>query len=151
MAGTSMVVVRRALYDALEAARLASQLPVGVSVSYTYGRGVGRKGLYLGRARAVHEVARSGGADRAERDEQVLVELHITVREPGADHTRTETEAAAIGTVVEELLAATPSVMHEVTGLYYAGVDSIDLDPVADDDAATTDLTYGLRFRARLT
>lgn len=151
MAGTSLIRVRLALYEALDAARQASELPVGVTVSYSYNRNVGRKALYLGKARAEQEAARAGGAGRYERDEQVLALLHVFVRMPGADHTKTDVEAEAIGLVVEELLAATPSVIHSVTGLYYAGVDSIDLDPATDDDGVVTDLTYALRFRARLT
>ncbi len=144
MAGTNAVACKRELFRRLAAAPRLK----GVQVAYAFpGRDIQRECIYGGGARTTQEFAAASPA-RKPRNETALVDVHVWVRLPGGSVEDADARAMEIGVVVEELLADDVNLGGAVPGLAFGGVNSIDGDYMADDDAVTVIWSYQLRFRS---
>lgn len=148
MAGTNAVLIKKALFDALEAAPGMED----VQVSYGYpGPQVDRKLIHGGKVEGSqrYPVMRAGG--RHPRTESLTFKVHIVVSLPGATPYEVELECTQLGTVLEEWLAAKPDLGPSAPeGLLFGGLSYVDLDSDADDEGAIGVLTYDVSFESRL-
>lgn len=145
--GSNLVAVKKELFRRLAAApELAS-----VQVSYTWRRDFGREVLYGGKARFDHELAAMRGSrPRLPRDERVTLMVFAQVRNMASDAEAADERAMSIGTVVEELLAAEPT-LSGFPNLLFAGVAGGDLiAPEFDDDGVTSAMAMEIGYRSRL-
>lgn len=118
----------------------------GVTVSYTMPRDVPREVVYGGQVSGPVSLAAMAGGARIKRQEDLTLHLHIRVYKLGQATTEaSDTRAAAISTVIEEYIAANPT-LGGVTDLKKASVEAVELDGFVDDDGAgsTLTLTVGL-------
>lgn len=147
MAGTKAVVVKKELVAVLSAAAPLAT----VQIAYSWpGSRAERELIHLGKIRADQEYAAMRSTGRIPRDETLFVSVHIIVVQPGGTVEETDERATALGTVVEELVAADPT-LNSPPGLLYGGVHSVELDYELTDDGAISALTYELQFTSRLT
>ncbi len=148
MAGTNAVVIKKALFDALEEAGLDD-----VQVSYGYpGPHAERKLIHGGKVEGTqrYPVIRGGGG-RHPRAEVLTFKVHIVVSLPGASVYEVELECSNLGTVLEEWLAGNPNLAgHAPESVLYGGIASVDLDSDSDDEGAIAVLTYDMTFESRL-
>lgn len=149
MASSIIVPVRRAVINGLRAA-IADK-----SVSCTYGYegykdDQRREQIYTNRARAAHEPA-SLRADRNFRDERMDFDVVFLVL--GISKTSEETDAAALalGLVFEEFIADRKNNELEVPGLQWIRVADMELNNAFNSNGTISELTYTLRYQARLT
>ncbi len=149
MAGTNAVLIKKALFDALEVAPGLES----VQVSYGYpGPHVDRKLIHGGKVEGSqrYPVMRGGGG-RHPRTENLTLKVHIVVSLPGASVYEVELECTKIGSTLEEWLAAKPDLGASAPeGLLFGGLSYVDLDSDSDDDGAIGVLTYDASFESRL-
>lgn len=147
MAGTNAVVIKKALFDALEVSL------EDVQVSYAYpGPHVDRKLIHGGKVEGTqrYPVMRGGGG-RHPRTETLTFKVHIAVSLPGATEYEVELECSNLGTVLEEWLAANPGLAGLAPeGVLFGGIAYVDLDSDHDDDGAFGLLVYDVTFESRL-
>lgn len=126
----------------------------GVTVAYSPPSVTPRELVYGGQvAGPVGLAAMKGGAGgRIKREENLSLQIHIRVYEPGQQSTEgTDARAVQIGAAVEEYIAGNPT-LDDLPGLKLAAVEAIDLDPGAlDDDGATSLLTLQIALKSYLT
>ncbi len=152
MAGTNAAAAKKALIDALDALTGTGGSLADVQVAYSFpGRTLQREVIYGGVAAGPLELSAMRGSGRVKRIERPLLELHILVTDPGHDTTEvTDARAAEIGAVIEELLAADPTI-GGVAGLKAAVAVGLELDGGVDDDGAESVLTYRIELLSYLT
>lgn len=154
MAGTNIVAGKVALMTALQALAVPAGSLEGVRVDYSY---VGkhddgtREYVYGGgTADAQVDAAAMKGSGRLKRTEDTDWSLTVKVFKPGEQTAEAaETRAAAIGTVIENYLAANPTL--SVTGLILARIRGWSLTSTGDDDGTYAALTYSIAFESYLT
>lgn len=113
----------------------------GVTVSYSLPRDVPREIVYGGQVSGPVSLAAMQGGARIKRQEDLTLHLHIRVYKPGQSTTEaSDTRAAAISTVIEEYIAANPT-LGGVADLKKAAAEAVELDGFVDDDGATSTLT----------
>ena len=153
MAGTNAVSAKQALITWLRGLTDTGEGLEGVQVAYSWpglGR-VGRECVHGGRAEWETELnsMRAAGL-RQSRIETVTLDLHIVVSAVGGTVEDADVRAVAIGTVIEEALAADP-LLGGHPGLQLAMVAGGDIEHEDHDDGAVSVLTYRVLFRSRLT
>lgn len=151
MAGTNAYAVKKALFDRLETASGTADSDLyQVQVDYAWNGQAERERIYLGPVQIEQEFAALGRAGgRVSRDEWAVVSVFIEVMRPGATVQETDERAQELGTVLEELVAANPT-LDDVSGVQYGGVAGGELDYELTDDAVASVLELRLRFRSRL-
>lgn len=147
MAGTNAVVIKKALFDALEAAELGD-----VQVSYGYpGPHVNRRLIHGGKVEGPQRYATMRTGGRHPRTENLTFKVHIAVALPGATEYEVELECSNLGTWLEEWLAANPGLSGLAPqGVLFGGTTYVDLDSDHDDDGAFGLLIYDVTFESRL-
>jgi hypothetical protein len=147
MAGTNAVVAKRALVALMQAAPGLE----GVQVTYGFPKEPLREFVYCGRASSTVSPLRfrANGA-RLPRDEELTVDLIVTVIAPGGTTEDAEARAVEIGTVVEEAIALDTQ-LSQMPGLMIALVTGGTLDGDFDDEEAGARLIYQVHFRSELT
>lgn len=149
MAGTNAVLIKKALFDALEDAPALQD----VQISYGYpGPHVDRKLIHGGKVEGSqrYPVMRAGSG-RHPRQESLTFKVHIVVSLPGASAYDVELSCTEIGSTLEEWLAANPNLGgYAPDGVLYGGLSYVDLDSDSDDDGAIGLLTYDVTFESRL-
>ena len=151
MAGINAPAVKRALKTALDA--LSGSSLAGVTVSYSYVSKLHeatRELIYFGpRTPASVDLSAMKGSGRVKREETASMTLCIRVTRPGEQDTEdAEERTAAIGAVVENVLATDPTLSG---ACLKAVVTGYELTSFADDNAARADLDYTLSFDSYLT
>jgi len=122
-----------------------------VQVAYAYpGAAPARELVCGGRAIGTQDPAAMRRGGRVPRLEEAEVILHIEVSRPGATPREVEERAEEIAVVVVELLAGDPQLSNQ-SGLLFAGVSRVELEPAEfDDDGATANLTLGVALKSFL-
>jgi hypothetical protein len=150
---TNAAAARAAL---LGEAGLLQSLPGldGVTVAYSLPREVPRELVYGGQVAGAARLAamKGGAAGRIKREEDLSLQVHVRVHEPGRTTTEaTDTRAVQIAAVIEEYIAGNPT-LDSLPGLRLAAVEAVELDPGAvDDDGATSLLTLQIGLKSYLT
>lgn len=149
MAGSIVVPVRRALV-----AKIAEALD-SPQVSVTYGWQGGetsarREQVFTNRPRATHDPA-ALKAGRNYRDETVDLDVVVLVGSPNAKPEDVDDRALAIGRVVEEVVADHKSNELAVPGLLWLRMTGFELNNMTGAGGSLTELTYTVRYFARLT
>lgn len=156
-----MVAVRKAIIDGLATAFTAlpdfngttnPERKVSVTYAYPFGGAGAKKAekVFGGRTRIETPPAalRSG---RNYRDETGLFDLVVLVSYVGGDAETADLRAYAIGQVIEEWLADRKSNELNVTGLQTLTVTGGESNNLGNDRGHMTELTYQVRWTARLT
>lgn len=152
------VALRKAVADALTAlfaglddfnGVTAPEREVAVSYGYDFSSTAARR-VYTGRSRATTPPAgmRSG---RNHRAEDGVFDLNILCRLPGASIEEADTEAFAIGAVIEDWFAARKNNELGVPGLQTLYLESWAAEYRDIDSGSASVLTYRVRWTARLT
>lgn len=147
MAGTVTVAFKRALIEKLRI------LLAPVQVEYAYpGRDPERECVYAGRSSFSQEPSAMRGGARLRREEHGTLNLHIDVLAPGggAEMVDAEARASELGELIENYLAANPT-LDGLTGLLRAGIEGGDLEQGVDDDAARCHLMLRVSYHSYLT
>jgi hypothetical protein len=149
MAGTNAAAAKAALIDAIGALTGLGDL----QVSYSYpGRTTDRDLVYGGRITGPIALSTMRGSGRIKRIEDPVLQLHIEVARPGEDTAAvTEARACAIGTAIENYLAASPTLEDAVTGLLLVAPTGFDMESAIDDESSITVLTYQILLKSHLT
>lgn len=148
MAGTAVATVKKALYDDLKALTAPGQPLEKVQVSYGYPGAPERSSLYFGRTRFEHELSSfATGGGRQPRTEVATITAVILVRNISSDQYEGDARAIAIGTVLEDMLAADPTMGGTVQLLR---VESGELSTEADDHGVITCLVYSVTVQSEL-
>lgn len=146
MAGTNAVAAKQALVAKLAALPGLS----GVQVAYSWpGSRAERECVHGGKVTFDQNPAAYRGGGRQPRNEDVTVLIHVVVHKPGATVEDTDTRAVEIGTVIEDAVAADPT-LSGATNLKIARIDGGELDHEFDDDSAASVLDYRFILRSRL-
>lgn len=149
MAGTNAVAARQALIAKIRALEIPAAGGGAVQVAYSWpGRGAEREVVHGGTPVTFEQeplTFRGGG--RVPRDEQVTVPIVVVVAQPGATVENTDVRAAEIGGLIEDAIAADPTLTDQ---LVIGRVDRGDLDHDFTDDGAASVLTYQIILRSRL-
>ncbi len=149
MAGTQAAVVKRALFDALKAMTVPGQPLEKVQVAYSYPGKVERSVIFFGRTRFDHDLSTfMAGGGRLPRTEVATITVVIYVRDISSDQYAADTRAVAIGTALEELLAADPTAGGAVL---VRRVESGELEPLQDDQGVVASLSYSVTVQSELT
>lgn len=158
MAGSVVVAVKQAIvtgltthYGAAAAFNGTTAPERKVAVAYGYNMGThDTERVFTGRSRAEQPPAamRSG---RNYRDEAGTFDLIVIVEYVGGDPEDAEERALAIGAEAETWLADRKSNELGVTGLQTLRVDGWDLVHMGNDRGHLAELTYRVRWTARLT
>jgi hypothetical protein len=147
VSGTNAKEAKKVLIDLLKASP-----PANTKVDYGYlGKSDSSSRSYLwgGKVTFQHDYA-ALTAGRKPREEVLVVELHLSVYQPGGDFEATDDAATAIGVVIEDLFANDPQLAGAIPGLRYAGIQGGEMDNSADDDGVETHMTYEVLFKSRL-
>ena len=149
MAGSIIVEVRKALVAAITT-RLGSP-----KVSVTYGWQGGdvsarREQVFTSRPRATHDPA-SLKAGRNFRDELMDFDVIVLVGSPNAKAEDCDLRALEIGRVIEEVVADHKSNELQVPGLQWLRMATFELNNMSGAGGSLTEITYGVRYHARLT
>lgn len=153
MPGTNIVAAKKALIERLAALLAVVPGMEEVQVAYTWpGRDPERECVYGGPGNGDQRpVTFQPTGGRIQRDEQVTVTIHIEVCRPDGDAVAGDQRAAELGTVLEEDLAANPTMAGAVSRLLHIFVASVDLlEPSVDDDGVTCGIDYDIGFRSYL-
>lgn len=151
MAGINAPAVKRALITALQA--LQATTLAGVAVSYSHEIKLAeqsREYIYLDpRTVATGTLSAMQGSARVKREESANLALRIRVSRPGEVSTEdAEERAAVLGVIVENYLAANPTIGDIVLKAVVAGYE---LTSFADETGAWADIDYALTFHSYLT
>lgn len=148
MSGSNLVAVKKELI------RRLGQEPalLGVQVTYAPTRDVKREVICGGKAKTSHALtAMRGNAPQLPRDEQAALTLYIQVRNPQSDAAAADERVMELLQVVEELLAADPT-LAGFPNLLLAGVTGAELEePAFDDDGVIGGMTAEISYRSYLT
>jgi len=158
MAGSIVTDVKQAIVTGLTTAfaaladfngTTAPERKVAVAYGYDAATQAAER-VFTGRSRADTPPAalRSG---RNYRDEAGFFDLIVLVAYVGGNASQAEDRSLAIGQVVEEWIADRKSNELGVTGLQTLRIDGWDLTPLFNDRGHMAELTYRLRWTARLT
>jgi len=158
MAGSLVVSVRSAIKDGLTT--LFAGLPDfngqydpehRVEVSYAYDlNSAAAERVFTGRSQAdTPPAALRSGTNY--RNETGTFDLIVLVAAVGGSAEDADERALAIGTEVEEWIAARKSNELAITGLNTLRIDSWDLVGLMNDHGNMAELTYKVRWTARLT
>lgn len=151
MSSSRIQLVRSAVTNGLKALAVTGQPLDGVLVSYAWKvNAQDRERIFTNRARGETPPAalRSGRNFRAETGRFDLV---VRVESVGGSPEDADTRALALGLVVEEYLADRKSNGLGVSGLQTLVVEGWDLLNAMSDNGSLTELTYHVRYTARLT
>lgn len=154
MAGTNAVLVKTALLTlfrtALGPAAVNGQ-QIRVDDAYN-GRLSEREYVYFGHITGHQEPLAFRGGRALPRMEELLVPVHIEVALPNATTIDTDTAAVAIGTQIENAIAADPTqAALQVPGLLAVWVSSTTLTPFyMADGVAATEAVYTLTVQSNL-
>jgi len=158
MAGSRVAVVRGAITDGLATffAGLADfngttrpEWKVEVSYAYKFGSHAAER-VFFGRATGETPPA-AMRAGRNFRDETGRGDLVVLVSRIGGDGRDADTRAIAIGEQVETWIADRKNNELNVTGLQNLVIDGWELVNLANDKGHMTEITYKVRWTARLT
>lgn len=149
MAGSVVVAVRTALADGIRTA-LADP-----KVSVTYGWQGGdeaarREQVFTNRPRSTHDPA-SLKSGRNFREEVMDLDIVVLVSRPNAYPQDVDARALEIGTVVEEFIADRKSNELGIPGLVWLRMAGMDLQNMYGAGGSLTEITYTVRYHARLT
>ena len=158
MAGSRVVAVKRAVIDGLESALAADQAFNGdalperrVEVSYGYDRAsTATERVFTTRSRADTPPA-AMRAGRNFRDEAGTFNLVVLVSFIGGSVEDAEDRAVEVGEFIEEWLADRKQNELGVDGLQTLLVTAWDLVALGNDNGHLAELTYTVRWTARLT
>lgn len=149
MAGTSAVAARQALIAKITALAIVGNGGGTVQVAYSWpGSKAEREVVHGGNPVTFEQnpLAFRGGG-RVPRDEEVTVPVCVVVALPGGSVEETDVRAAEIGGLIEDAVAADPTLTGQ---LIIARIDRGDLDHDFNDDGAASVLTYQFILRSRL-
>jgi hypothetical protein len=152
MAGTAAVAAKKALFDALAAKAVTGQPLEGVQVAYSFpGKTLQRECIYFGRTRIDQSFSTfaspSVGGGRQPRTEIATQTIVVLASNIKSDQYAADLRVVAIGTVMEEILAADPTGGGAVQ---VRAVESGDLEQMFDDDGVWSQLTYSATVRSEL-
>ena len=152
MAGTKAPAAKAAIIAALQALTGPSQALENVLVAYIYpGKRLQLENVYGGRIRFDQELSTFAspavGGGRQPRTERATITFVVLVKYPDHDQQKADERAAAIGTVLEEYLAANP-LLGGIAQV--ATIESGDIEPFQDDDAVYAQLTYNVSVQSEL-
>lgn len=126
-------------------------LLTGVTVAYSAPRDIPREVVYGGQVVGPVALAAMAGGVRVKRSEDLTLQLHVRVYQPGATTTETtDARAVAIGDVIATYIAGNTT-LGGVTDLKLAQVSGVDLDGWVDDDGAGSTLTLAVGLMSYLT
>ncbi|SEB43571.1 hypothetical protein SAMN04489727_1725 [Amycolatopsis tolypomycina] len=148
MAGTAAVAAKKALFDLLAGQAGAGEPLAGVQVSYQFPRQLERDHVYFGRVRFDHDYSTfrvAGG--RQPRTEIATVSLYVGAKRIDSDQHAADTRAVEIGGVLEDLIAADPTLGGAFQVVF---VESGELEPNLDDDGVWAILTYSVTVQSEL-
>lgn len=146
MSGTRGVAIKAAIMAALKGAPGLE----GVQVTYSPGRDMEREWVFGGSVEMSQTISAGRDADgHTTRDEKGVLEIHIQVRAPGADHETTEGRAVELGEALEDFLSLNTPDMP--AGTLDASVEGYVLNSWFDDDAAITQMTYRIGTEMTIT
>lgn len=149
MAGSIVVPFRKALVAGLKVAINDKK----VSVTYGWQGGEDdrrREQVFTLRPRATHDVA-ALKAGRNFRDEEMDLDVVVLIAGVNKLPEETDTRALEIGKVVEEFIADRKNNELGVTGLQWMRVTGFELNNMYGSSGSMSEITYTVRFRARLT
>lgn len=148
MSASRIVAVRSALVTGLDALSALD----GVEVGFQYKAGSSaRERLWTARARFTHTPA-SMRAGRNFRDEVGRFDVAILVEGVGKSQEWTSARALTLGLAVEEYIADRKNNELAVTGLQTLVIEGEgQLNEMFNDSGHLAELTYPVRFTARLT
>jgi hypothetical protein len=153
VAGTNAVVVKTALL-ALFKTGLATAGEGGKQVlvhDAYHGRLVEREYVYFGHLVGSQEPLVFRAAGRMPRLEELTVDLHVEVAKPGATTVETDGRVTAIGTVIEEIIAADPTFGATIPGLTAAWVSNFTLTSFyMEDGKAASEGVYQISIQSQL-
>lgn len=151
MAGTNAVAARQAVIAKIRALEIPAAGGGTVQVAYAWPGNAAEREVVHGSNPVTFDQAPAAfrGGGRCPRDEEVTVPVCVVVRALGGDVEETDVRAAEIGTVIEEDVAADPT-LADAPNLKLARIDGGDLVHDFDDDGAVSVLTYHFILRSRL-
>jgi hypothetical protein len=150
MAGTNVVAAKKALIAKIAALDLGGEQAGGVQVAYSWpGRNAEREVVHGGLSTFDQNPLAFRAGGRCPRQEDVTVEIHVAVTIPGGSEEDVDTRAAEIGTVIEDAIAADPT-LADALNLKIARVDGGELESGFNDDAAAAVLTYRIILKSTL-
>lgn len=150
MAGTNVVAAKKALIAKIAALDLGGDQAGGVQVAYSWpGRNAEREVVHGGLATFDQNPLAFRGGGRCPRQEDVTVEIHVAIAIPGGKEEDVDTRAVEIGTVIEEAVAADPT-LADAPNLKIARVDGGELETGFNDDGASALLTYRIILKSTL-
>src|SRR6185369_3055051 len=122
----------------------------GVQVTYAPTRDMDRECVYGGQVEMQQHISAGRNSDGyTTRDETGVIEIHIRVTAPGSDQQVTEARAVELGTALEDFLSLNTPVIEN--GTLDASVEGYVLTSWADDDGATTIMTYRIGTETTIT
>lgn len=142
-----VVDLRKALVSGLSAREGLAD--VQVSYGWPGDDVVETESIYLNRPRGSHKPANLR-AGRVHRDEAATLDIVIRVEKRGGTSEEADERALELGTEVEEYLADNADSL-DVTGLLWIVVEGWELWNGYNDTGRLSELTYTLRWQARLT
>lgn len=150
MAGTNVVAAKKALIAKIAALDLGGDQAGGVQVAYSWpGRNAEREVVHGGLATFDQNPLAFRAGGRCPRQEDVTVEIHVAIALPGGTEEDVDTRAVEIGTVIEEAIAADPT-LADAPDLKIARVDGGELESGFNDDGASALLTYRIILKSTL-
>lgn len=150
MAGTVAVATKRKLIEMLRADPDLVGRKLQIEYSYP-GRTVERLVIYGGQIAGDVALSAMRAGGRIAREENLVLDLHIEAVMPGeADTAAGDDEVAAVGLVVEHLVAGNPTLDGTVAGLILIKVVGVDLDGEVEDESAISVLTYKLGIKSHI-
>lgn len=151
MAGTNAIVAKKTIVDRLAAVTGPAQALAGVQVSYIHPKDLQREVIYGGRIRFDDQLftfsSAAVGGGRIPREETATLTFVVLVARPDSDQYLADLRAVAIGTVLEEMVAADPT----LGGLVLAAeAESGEMEPLTHDDGVMAQLLYTISVRSEL-
>lgn len=148
MAGSIVVEVRKALVAAIKTK--VNDTSVSVTYGWSGDDDSRRESIFTHRPRATHDPAalRSG---RNYRNEEMEFDVVILVLGVGKSPDENDTRALVLGTAVEETVADHKSNELGVAGLNWLRMVDMELNNRFASTGTITEITYTVRYSARLT
>jgi hypothetical protein len=141
--------VKAALLGATDG--ILAPLLTPVTVAYSLPRDIPRELVYGGNVVGPVTLAAMAGGARVKRQEDLILQLHVRVWQPGQETTEeTDARAVEIGDVIALYIAANTT-LGGVSDLKLAQVSGVDLDGWTDDDGAGSTLTLAVGLMSYLT
>lgn len=148
MAGTAAAAAKAALFELLAGQSGAGQPLADVQVTYQFPGQLQRDHVYFGRVRFDQEFStfRVAGGQQP-RTEIATVSMYVGAKRIDSDQQAADERAVEIGGVLEELIAADPTLGGRFQVVF---VESGDLEPNLDDDGVWATLTYSVTVQSEL-